>query len=119
MQTPPFDLMGKRVLVVGLGRSGMAAARLCASKDAQVTVNDAKDTAELRAQLSLLPATVKCVLGSHPAELFAAQDAIVLSPGVPPMAAIDHARAKGAFVTGELERSGIVAREIAISRLFI
>jgi UDP-N-acetylmuramoylalanine--D-glutamate ligase len=103
MQTPPFDLMGKRVLVVGLGRSGMAAARLCASKGAQVTVNDAKDSAELRAQLSLLPATVKCVLGSHPAELFAAQDAIVLSPGVPPMAAIDQARAKGAFVTGELE----------------
>jgi UDP-N-acetylmuramoylalanine--D-glutamate ligase len=103
MQTPPFDLMGKRVLVVGLGRSGMAAARLCASKGAKVTVNDAKDTAELRAQLSLLPTTVTSVLGSHPAELFAAQDAIVLSPGVPPMTAIDHARAKGVFITGELE----------------
>jgi UDP-N-acetylmuramoylalanine--D-glutamate ligase len=103
MQTPPFDLMGKRVLVVGLGRSGMAAARLCASQGATVTVNDAKDTAELRAQLSLLPTTVKNVLGSHPAELFAAQDAIVLSPGVPPMTALDHARAKGVFITGELE----------------
>jgi UDP-N-acetylmuramoylalanine--D-glutamate ligase len=68
-----------------------------------VTVNDVKDTALLRSELDLLPSTIRQELGSHPAELFVAQDIIVLSPGVPPMPQIDAARAAGVFVTGELE----------------
>lgn len=103
MQSSHRDLAGKRVLVVGLGRSGIAAARLCALRGAQVTVNDARDTAQLRSELALLPATVRQELGGHPAELFVAQDMIVLSPGVPPMSQLAAARAKGVFVTGELE----------------
>jgi UDP-N-acetylmuramoylalanine--D-glutamate ligase len=103
MQSSQRDLAGKRILVVGLGRSGIAAARLCATRGAHVTVNDAKDTTELRSALDQLPATVRQELGGHPAELFAAQDMIVLSPGVPPMPQIDAAREKGVFVTGELE----------------
>jgi UDP-N-acetylmuramoylalanine--D-glutamate ligase len=103
MQSSQHNLAGKRVLVVGLGRSGIAAARLCANQDALVTVNDAKDTPEIRAELALLPQPIRQELGSHPAELFAAQDIIVLSPGVPPMPQIDAARAKGVLVTGELE----------------
>jgi UDP-N-acetylmuramoylalanine--D-glutamate ligase len=35
-----LDLNGKRVLVVGLGRSGIAAAQLCATRGARVTVTD-------------------------------------------------------------------------------
>ena len=103
MQSPQRDLAGKRVLVVGLGRSGIAVARLCANQGARVTANDAKDTPEIRAELALLPTTIRQELGGHPAELFAAQDMIVLSPGVPPMSQVDSARAKGVFVTGELE----------------
>ena len=103
MQSSQHNLAGKRVLVVGLGRSGIAAARLCANQGALVTVNDAKDTPEMRAELALLPQPIRQELGSHPAELFAAQDIIVLSPGVPPMPQIDAARAKGVLVTGELE----------------
>jgi UDP-N-acetylmuramoylalanine--D-glutamate ligase len=103
MQSPQHDLTGRRVLVVGLGRSGIAAARLCSTRGALVTVNDGRDTAQLRSELALLPATVRQELGGHPAALFAAQDMIVLSPGVPPMPQIDAARAKGVFVTGELE----------------
>jgi len=97
------DLAGKRVLVVGLGRSGIAAARLCANQGAQVTVNDAKDTPEIRAELALLPQPIRQELGGHRAELFVDQDIIVLSPGVPPMPQIEAARAKGVLVTGELE----------------
>jgi UDP-N-acetylmuramoylalanine--D-glutamate ligase len=103
MKYPQRDLADKRVLVVGLGRTGIAAARLCANQGAQVTVNDANDSALLRSQLSLLPTTIRQELGSHPADLFVAQDMIVLSPGVPPMPQIEAARAKGIFVTGELE----------------
>ncbi len=70
MQPSQRDLIGKRVLVVGLGRSGIAAARLCATHGAQVTVNDAKDTDRLRSELTLLPSSVRQELGGHPAELF-------------------------------------------------
>lgn len=100
---PTRNLTGKRVVVVGLGRSGIAAARLCANHGAAVTVNDAKPTEKLEAELALIPTSIGRVLGGHPAELFANADIIVLSPGVPPMPQIEAARARGAFVTGELE----------------
>jgi UDP-N-acetylmuramoylalanine--D-glutamate ligase len=97
------DLSGKRVLVVGMGRSGIAAARLCANQGAEVTVNDAKPAAALEGSLPQLPASVGHVFGGHPAELFFGQDMIVLSPGVPPLPQIEAARSQGVFVTGELE----------------
>lgn len=103
MQSPQRDLTGKRVLVVGLGRSGIAAARMCAGKGALVTINDAKPVAELEAELALLPASVKRELGGHPDAVFAQQDVIVVSPGVPPLPPLVAARERGAFVTGELE----------------
>jgi UDP-N-acetylmuramoylalanine--D-glutamate ligase len=100
---PARNLSGKRVLVVGLGRSGVAIARLCANQGAQVTVNDAKPKDALEGALVQLPGSIQHVLGGHPAELFLAQDMIVLSPGVPPLTQVDAARAKGVFITGELE----------------
>ncbi|MBN2573837.1 MAG: UDP-N-acetylmuramoyl-L-alanine--D-glutamate ligase [Deltaproteobacteria bacterium] len=103
MQSPQRDLAGKRVLVVGLGRSGLAAARLCAGKGALVTVNDAKPASKLEAELASLPASIGRELGGHPDAVFEGQDLIVLSPGVPPLPSIAAARARGALVTGEIE----------------
>jgi UDP-N-acetylmuramoylalanine--D-glutamate ligase len=100
---PAHDLSGKRVLVVGLGRSGMAVARLCSNQGAVVTVNDAKPAAAVQTELSRLPNSIRHVFGGHPAELFLNQDMIVLSPGVPPMPQVEAARAKGVFITGEIE----------------
>jgi UDP-N-acetylmuramoylalanine--D-glutamate ligase len=100
---PTRNLTGKRVLVVGLGRSGIAAARLCANQGATVTVNDAKPKAALLSELAQLPPSIAQVLGGHPAEAFLGSDIIVLSPGVPPMPQVEAARAKGVFITGELE----------------
>jgi UDP-N-acetylmuramoylalanine--D-glutamate ligase len=97
------DLAGKRVLVVGLGRSGVAAARLCASRGAEVTVNDAKPAAALASQLDLLPETIRRELGGHPDGVFENQHLIVVSPGVPPLPAIAAAAARGVPVTGEIE----------------
>ena len=105
MQSPQRDLAGKRVLVVGLGRSGIAVARLAASKGAQVTVNDAKPAAQLAAQLDLLSPSIRRELGGHPASLFERQDIIVLSPGVPSLPAVEAAASRGVFVTGEIELS--------------
>jgi UDP-N-acetylmuramoylalanine--D-glutamate ligase len=42
-----MNLDGKKVLVVGLGRSGAAAARLCAARGARVTVTDVREAAAL------------------------------------------------------------------------
>ncbi len=98
-----IELAHKRVLVVGLGRSGIAAAVLCAARGAQVTVTDKRPAAELGAALAQLPASVVYELGGHKQETFLGADLIVLSPGVPEIPELTAARAAGVEVTGELE----------------
>ncbi|HET6151185.1 MAG TPA: UDP-N-acetylmuramoyl-L-alanine--D-glutamate ligase [Polyangia bacterium] len=98
-----MDLTDRRVLVVGLGRSGTAAARLCAARGARVTVTDSRPAAELGAALAALPAGVAQALGGHPQALFTGAELIVLSPGVPDIPALAAARRAGVAVTGELE----------------
>jgi len=97
------DLFGKKVLVVGLGRSGLAAADLCVARGAQVTVTDKQPAEALAAALAQLPAAVKQELGGHRAETFLGADLIVLSPGVPALPEVEAARKRGATITGELE----------------
>jgi UDP-N-acetylmuramoylalanine--D-glutamate ligase len=97
------DLQAKRVLVVGLGRSGQAAAKLCAAKGAHVTVTDSKSAAALAEQVANLPAGVGLELGGHKVETFKTSDLIVLSPGVPEGPELSAARAAGVKITGELE----------------
>ncbi len=100
-------LADKRVLVVGLGRSGIAAAALCAARGARVTVTDRRPASELTADLTTarakLPATVAQELGGHRRETFLGADLIVLSPGVPEIPELAAARAAGVEITGELE----------------
>jgi UDP-N-acetylmuramoylalanine--D-glutamate ligase len=98
-----IELAHKRVLVVGLGRSGIAAAALCAARGAQVTVTDKRPAAELTAALARLPAGVAQELGGHRRETFLGADLIVLSPGVPEIPELTAARAAAVEVTGELE----------------
>src|SRR2546421_4629012 len=95
-----MDLAGKKVLVVGLGRSGAAAARLCAARGAIVTVTDLRAETELGAAL---PAAITRELGGHRRASFLAADLIVLSPGVPPLPEVADARGAGVAITGELE----------------
>jgi UDP-N-acetylmuramoylalanine--D-glutamate ligase len=102
-QPTPYGLSGKRVLVVGLGRSGVSVARFCAGRGARVTVNDRRDEIALGRVLTALPAGVEAHLGEHPTPLFERQDLIVLSPGVPPLPALEAARAAGVEVIGEIE----------------
>jgi UDP-N-acetylmuramoylalanine--D-glutamate ligase len=98
-----IDLQDKRVLVVGLGRSGVAAAQLCAARGARVTVTDNRAAGDLGAALAALPAGVAQELGGHPEAVFTGADLIVLSPGVPEIAPLRAARATGVAITGELE----------------
>ncbi len=112
-----IDLQGKRVLVVGLGRSGVAAARLCAAHGARVTVTDSRGAGELGAVLATLPAGVAQALGGHPEAIFTGADLIVVSPGVPEIAPLRAARAAGVPVTGEMELASrfVTATLVAIT----
>jgi UDP-N-acetylmuramoylalanine--D-glutamate ligase len=98
-----LDLNRKRVLVVGLGRSGIAAAQLCAARGARVTVTDKRDAAALGPGLAALPADVTRELGGHRRDTFVGADLIVLSPGVPEIPELAAARAAGVAITGEME----------------
>ena len=78
------DLEGLRVVVVGLGRSGVAAARLAAGHGAHVTALDRRPLAELGSTVATLEALDVTVHGDrHPPEWAARADLVVLSPGVP------------------------------------
>lgn len=106
-----LELAGKRVVIVGGGKSGVAAARLAAGAGAAVTVNDRKseaEAAELIAEVRAIGAEV--ALGGHPEALFASADVIVLSPGVPPLAVVDAAEARGAKVIPEVELASQLLR---------
>lgn len=102
---PGIDLAGKRVLVVGLARTGIATALFSAGYGATVTAVDEKPEVELvAAALKLRAAGVKLELGAPLAEALLDQDLIVVSPGVPARApALDAARKRGIPVWSEIE----------------
>ncbi|MEX2301904.1 MAG: UDP-N-acetylmuramoyl-L-alanine--D-glutamate ligase [Bryobacterales bacterium] len=96
---------GKRVLVVGLGESGRAAARFLTARGALVAATDNQPEEKLGAAAGeLRDLGVTLHLGGHSDELFLAQDAIVPSPGVAwDLAPIEAARRSGVEILGELE----------------
>jgi UDP-N-acetylmuramoylalanine--D-glutamate ligase len=100
-----MELTNKRVLVVGLGKSGVASALFLKSRGARVTVSDSKPEAELRNEiLLLLDHGITVETGSHGDRTFRGQDLIVVSPGVPFDAPqLVQARAIEEPVIGELE----------------
>jgi len=108
-----LELDGKNVLVVGLGRSGIAAAQLCAARGARVTATDSRAAASLGPALAGLPAGIARELGGHQRASFVGADLIVVSPGVPEIPELTAARAAGVAITGELElASGFISGTI-------
>src|ERR1700736_1156916 len=100
-----MDLNGKRVLVVGLGKSGVASALFLKAHGARVTVSDTKTGDELRSEIPvLLDHGITVETGGHGGRTFRGQDLIVVSPGIPLDApALVQARALGGSVIGEIE----------------
>ncbi len=101
-----MEFRDKRVLVVGMARSGVAAALLLAGQGARVVLSDSKTRAQLEHALEQLEgvAGVEYRLGEKSEDLLDAIDLVIISPGVP----IDHpvvcaARARGIELIGELE----------------
>lgn len=97
-------LSGAHVAVVGLGRSGLAVVRLLVDQGAQVVVNDARskeELGEIASEAELLGATLD--LGGHDAARLATCSLVVVSPGVPRLAALSEVEQQGIPVISEIE----------------
>lgn len=105
MFTEVSELKDKKILVVGLGKTGVSLAKFLHAQGAQVTITDHKSKPELSNQLEQLgDLPVKLDLGGHNPKTFLAQDLVILSPGVPSgLKIFDYARSQGIKITGEFE----------------
>ena len=103
LDTKQFE--GKRVAVVGLARSGVAAVHLLQAAGAVVTVADRKERAELLGVLNTIEeSAIDVVLGNSYETALAMAELVVISPGVPyRMEALERVRRRGVKVISELD----------------
>ena len=100
-----MDLKGKKVLVVGLARTGIATAKFLKAKGSLVTATEVKPKEEMKEAVQALKGMdISTEWGGHQTETFLKQDIIVVSPGVdlniePIQKAIKH----GVRVVSEIE----------------
>jgi UDP-N-acetylmuramoylalanine--D-glutamate ligase len=100
-----MELKGKKVLVVGLGKSGLAAALFLRRQGAVVTVSDVRSAEELAKEIpALIEEGIAVEAGGHGLLTFRRQDLIVVSPGVPlDTPELVQVRKFGRPVIGEIE----------------
>jgi UDP-N-acetylmuramoylalanine--D-glutamate ligase len=100
-----IELRNKRVLVVGLARTGVATALFCAGRGARVTATDTRTEKELGDTVAALQKDgISLELGGHRQELILDADLIIPSPGVPAGAPLlQFARSKGVTIWSEIE----------------
>lgn len=106
---------GSKVVVVGLAKSGVAAARLLLRQGACVIGNDLRDETQLDADaLALRELGAELALGGHDIELFRSADQIVVSPGVPALPALDAAAKAGIPIISEIGLAASFVRSTLI-----
>ncbi len=116
MAATEFSVRGRKVVVVGAARSGVAAAELLVRRGATVTLTESRDTVEGAGRL--LAQGVALELGGHRATTLAEADLVVASPGVPlEQSVFDLARERGVEIIGELELASrwLKGRVIAVT----
>jgi len=96
----------EKILVVGLGKSGLSVVRYLVREGARVTVSDMKEEGDLELgtvrEMRVLGVTLET--GGHTMDTFLRSERIIVSPGVPlDLAPLAAAREKGIPVTGEME----------------
>ena len=96
-----MELQGQRIIVVGLGKSGIAAARLCHERGASVLGTDKAPLEQVAPEATQLGIELRT--GGHDAVRFTEADLVVVSPGVPAFPALELAERAGVEVIGELE----------------
>jgi len=102
----PLSLMNKRILVVGLGKSGLSVVRYLVREGARVTVSDVKKEVDLEpgtvTEMRALGVTLET--GGHTMDTFLRSERIIVSPGVPlNLAPLAAAKERGIPVTGEMD----------------
>ena len=99
------DLQGKKIAVIGLGKTGVALSRFLLKHGAEVLISDHKSEAELSASLEeVQDLPVKFELEGHNPKSLIQQDYVILSPGVPfHLKLFDYIKSHGVKVTGEFE----------------
>ncbi|MBI2877487.1 MAG: UDP-N-acetylmuramoyl-L-alanine--D-glutamate ligase [Candidatus Tectomicrobia bacterium] len=121
MTMADFAPQGLRVTVMGMARSGIAAARLLCAQGARVLLSEHRPTTELAATLEelneelwgadgLFPLELET--GGHRRESFVEADLVVVSPGVPwshPL--LEEVRAQGIPVIGEVELAYVLLKK--------
>lgn len=114
-----MELKNKRVLVVGLARTGVSVARFLAGQHAIVTVTDIRSSEQLSEQMAeLAGCPIIWELGYHVEASFTGSDLIVVSPGVPmDMPQLVAASAAGCEIVSEIELASrfITAPLVAIT----
>jgi UDP-N-acetylmuramoylalanine--D-glutamate ligase len=100
-----MNLANKKILVVGLGTTGVAVARFLSRARAAVTVTDSADSETLGGQLELISEFgITAEIGRHRIASFTKADLIVISPGVPhTIEPVVKAYQGGVPVIGEIE----------------
>jgi UDP-N-acetylmuramoylalanine--D-glutamate ligase len=105
MTTQPNPYAGKKAVVLGLGRSGVAAARLLRRSEAEVTVCDSSESERTAERAAMLAGEGISVLTGRSAETDATHyDLAILSPGIEEsVALVTNVTCKGTPLIGELE----------------
>jgi UDP-N-acetylmuramoylalanine--D-glutamate ligase len=102
-----LDFQGKKILVVGLGKTGMALVSFLLRQGAEVMVSDSRKISELQEMVSPFKGIgFPLVLegGGHSTAFFLTADVVLVSPGIPlDTPALNAARRKGIPILGELE----------------
>ena len=114
-----MDVSGKKVLVLGAARSGIACAKFLAARGATVALSDAKPLEKWSPEaLALKDEGIGCLPGEAPGWLLDSLDLVVISPGVPTRAIpVRYAERAGAEVIGEVELASryLKGRVVAIT----
>ncbi|CAN5924965.1 UDP-N-acetylmuramoyl-L-alanine--D-glutamate ligase [soil metagenome] len=111
-----MSLADKRVVVVGLGLSGVAACRLLVSRGAKVTATDRVSLeAASEAVRALESEGITLALGGHENAHLVDADLIVVSPGVPSFPELELADAAGVPIWGEVELAVRAVNEAALA----
>ena len=99
------DIKGKKIAVIGLGKTGIALSRFLLRYEAEVLISDHKSEAELSSALEAVQdLPLKFELEGHNPKTLIQQDYVILSPGVPfYLKLFDYIKSHGVQVTGEFE----------------
>lgn len=99
------DFAGKKVLVLGLGRSGLSAAKTIKRIGADVWISDSNNTPDLKNLASQLEKEgFKVELGGHSPAFLDSKDLVIISPGIPSnIPFLEKARSLGIPIVSEIE----------------